>query len=308
MKNKFYSFLFLVFIIAAALPAGAQDTIACNARFGVAVYESSADFRAVDSLPGVQHSWDFGDSVILGFGSSVAVTHNYSHYGTFKVVHLIRNPATGCAASSAQWITLSPPSYNNCGIGMTVRRDSLDHHLYRLIANPYVPAGTVDTIAWTIDGSFSGIGDTLTRTWSNGSHSVCVTLYTSLGCLVRVYTFPRSGHYDVMVYSYMDSGYHCFPWTIQGINVDSAGTTDNYVTSYPNPAASQAGIDLTLPQPAMIYIRVYNSMGNPVLSTSVPGSQGMNHVKVPISGLGSGIYYIQVQYGQESKMSKIQKL
>jgi hypothetical protein len=149
-----------------------------------------------------------------------------------------------------------------------------------------------DSVAWYI------------RYW-NGQDSAMLTKAAGRSF---TYTFPRSGHYDVLVYSHMDSGYYCYPMTVQGINVDSAGTGDNYITSYPNPAASQAGIDLTLSQPAMIYIRVYNSMGNPVLSTSVPGSQGMNHVKVPISGLGSGIYYIQVQYGQESKMSKIQKL
>ncbi len=57
----------------------------------------------------------------------------------------------------------------------------------------------------------------------------------------------------------------------------------------------------------MIYIRVYNSMGKQVSTTTVPGLQGVNELQVPVGKLGSGIYYIQVQYGNESKMSKIQK-
>jgi hypothetical protein len=93
---------------------------------------------------------------------------------------------------------------------------------------------------------------------------------------------------------------------MQRINVDSAA--NSYIPSYPNPTTSQAGLDVKLSQPQMIYIRVYNSMGDPVLSTKVSGLQGTNHVQVPVNGLGSGIYYIQVQIGQESKMSKFQKL
>lgn len=289
--------------------------------------------------------------------------------------------AAGAQDTTGQGKPINPPPATNCGIGLTIQRDTLDHSLYHLVAEPYVPAGRVDTIAWTIDSSFAGIGDTLLRSLANGTHTVYVSLFTSLGCQVQTcqtlivqdsavtpppvgppctvnfnavpnatnpkqvhfylqdsarydsvtwairiqagqdsavlanatgrsftYTFPHSGYYDVLVFTRMDSGYRCYPWTIQRINVDSAGATNNFISSYPNPAASQAGIDLTLTQPAMIYIRVYNSMGNPVLSTTVPGSQGMNHIKVPIGGLGSGIYYIQVQVGQESKMSKIQKL
>jgi hypothetical protein len=70
----------------------------------------------------------------------------------------------------------------------------------------------------------------------------------------------------------------------------------------------QAGINVTLTQPAMIHIQVFSSTGKPVSATAVPGLQGVNHLQVPIGKLEAGIYYIQVQYGNENKMSKIQKL
>lgn len=279
MKNKFYTFLLI--IIGGVLPAAAQDTTRCNARFGAAPGGLQVYFRAVDSLPGVEHYWDFGDSVILNYGNNVGVTHNYTHYGQFKVVHWIRNTATGCFDSLSQWVVVAAPPDQNCSLSLDARRDSLHHSIWRVVATPYFYGGRVDTLAWKVNNSFAGMGDTLVQTWAPGSYNVCATLNTSLGC-----------HAETCV----------------TVVVAADSTTNTYIPSYPNPASSQAAINVTLRQPAMIYIRVYSSMGKPVSTTAVSGLQGVNYLQVPVGKLEAGIYYIQVQYGNESKMSKIQKL
>jgi hypothetical protein len=81
-----------------------------------------------------------------------------------------------------------------------------------------------------------------------------------------------------------------------------------YQSSYPNPASNAAHLDVRLGSSSMIYIRVYNSMGSQVGQMSVAGYPGYNHLSVPINGLQQGIYYIQVQYGNEIRRSRIQKL
>jgi len=282
MKNQFYTLLLAIFMVAGGiLPAGAQDTSRCNARFWATTSGLQVYFRAGDSLTGIQHYWDFGDSVILNYGNNVGVTHDYTHYGQFKVVHWVRNTATGCFDSLSQWVVVAPPPTENCSIALDVRRDSLDHSVWRVFATPYLSGGSVDTIAWKVNNVFAGFGDTLVRTWAPGSYNVCAMLSTSWGC-----------HAETCV----------------TVSVSADSTTSNYIPVYPNPASSQAGVNVSLTQPTMIYIRVYSSMGKPVLATAVPGLQGQNHLQVPIGKLEAGIYYIQVQYGNESKMSKIQKL
>jgi hypothetical protein len=69
-----------------------------------------------------------------------------------------------------------------------------------------------------------------------------------------------------------------------------------------------AGVNVILAQPEMIRIRIYSSMGRPVWAMSVQGQQGVNNVQALPGKLEKGIYYIKVQYGNESRRSKIQKL
>ena len=396
MKDKFYALL-LVSLFIGGITARAQDSTACNARFFAETNGAQVYFRAVDSLSGVQHFWNFGDTTQLGYGNYVGVQHTYHHSGTFTVTHLIRNTATGChdSASMTVSIDLNPPP--SCGISIDYRRDTNNHSLYTFIAHPYLAGGSVDTIAWRVDNGYAGMGDSLIQTLTKGTHTVCATLFTSSGCrsescqTIRVadstdslpsqpppppappvcsvaftatpnpanarqytftvedssgriralewmifsvkdslylkteigqrftYTFPVAGSYIVSLYATNDSVPGCRAFTSQAIHVDSnrvdsSGTDSSraaavdFIRSYPNPAASQAGIDVTLTQPAMIYIHVYNSMGSPVYSTTVSGYQGTNHLQVPLGNLQTGVYYIQVQYGNAVKRSKIQKL
>ena len=66
---------------------------------------------------------------------------------------------------------------------------------------------------------------------------------------------------------------------------------------------------VTLDKAATIYIRVYSSMGGEILSTSQPGYPGSNQIVIPVASLPTGIYYVQLQYGNTiTKKSKIQKV
>jgi len=82
----------------------------------------------------------------------------------------------------------------------------------------------------------------------------------------------------------------------------------SYIASYPNPAPGVSRLDVKLDQDNTIYINVYNSMGHLVLSKRVAGIKGMNQIVLPTADLPKGMYYVQIQYGNVSKRSKIQKL
>ncbi|HXB05564.1 MAG TPA: T9SS type A sorting domain-containing protein, partial [Puia sp.] len=185
------------------------------------------------------------------------------------------------------------------------RRDTVNHHAYSFTAVPFPAGGAVDTIAWRVDNSYAGMGDSLVRTLTNGSHTVCVTLFTSTGCRADNCLTVQVGDSTDPVPSppapppAIDSNASV---------IDSASAAAGFIRSYPNPATTQAGVEVTLTQPATIYIHVYNSMGSPVINTTVSGYQGVNHLQVPLGNLQTGVYYLQVQYGNTVKRSKIQKL
>ena len=73
---------------------------------------------------------------------------------------------------------------------------------------------------------------------------------------------------------------------------------------YPNPASSNATIDVQLNETAKLDITVLNSVGQAVYSTSVSGNIGSNKVNVNLSSLSSGLYFYQVKIGNSKAITK----
>jgi hypothetical protein len=325
MEKKFYFLLFSL-VLSGLVSARAQDSSGCYAGFMVSVAGSQAYFRASDSVPGLSHQWSFGDSTQT-FTGNVAVTHTYSHAGAYFVTQIVSDSVTHCQSSSSQTIYITgnstPP---NCNLSIYFTGDS-SSHLYSFVALPSVPPGTIDTVTWTINGTPAGRGDSLTRVLSRGAYTVCATLSTSVGC--RVQSCVTIGGLDSMPSNPPppdsvlpepppdtvlpnhpappDSVLPSPPDSVQPSAADSL-LQGHFISSYPNPATSQANLVVTMDKPATIYIRVYSSMGSEILSTSQAGYPGSNPIVIPVASLPTGIYYVQLQYGNTILKSKIQKL
>lgn len=378
MKNKFYSFILTIFC-CGLWTARAQDSTSCNAQFTTFVSGDQVTFHAMDSAAGLQHFWNFGDSSQIGFGPFPTVTHTYSHAGTFLVVHLVRDSATGCNDSSSQLVTIGAPP-PQCSISYIVSHDSTQPgQPYLFFAQPNLAGATSDTLTWTVNDTIAGTGDTLIRTFQPGAYTVCANLVTNLGCqsqycqTIQVsdtvppppppqcsisitishdstkkhqpYFFSAqsnlagatsgqvtwtindkfAGNGNSMTRAFQPGVYTvcadlvtnlgCQSETCQTINVsdtaDDSPVTDTSGQSlrcYPNPAYSQTNVVIQLDKPEMIFVRVYNGIGSEVEVLTVPGPAGTNTVSVPLGSLQPGIYYIQLQYGNEIKRSMIQKL
>lgn len=92
------------------------------------------------------------------------------------------------------------------------------------------------------------------------------------------------------------------------IDIDSIPQHGNTIASFPNPATTQVTLTVTLDKYTNVNVQVYNSMGGVVLSRSVSGYPGTNQVTLPIANLPTGVYYIELQYGDTILRSKVQKL
>jgi PKD repeat protein len=182
MGNKFYSLL-CSFLFFGLFTAHAQDSSRCNASFYASISGNQVNFRAMDSLQGLTHNWNFGDSTVW-FVGGVSVTHTYNGPGRYTVRQVVTGSG-GCVDSSSQVITIDSSAGPLCGLSISASSDS-SHHLYRFVAIPILSGGTVDTISWMINDSLAGRGDSLANRYlPDGSYSVCATLSTSLGCHVQ---------------------------------------------------------------------------------------------------------------------------
>jgi PKD repeat protein len=326
MEKKFY-ILFLFITFSGLFRARAQDSTACTAYFYVNYNGDQVYFRAADSITGTQQHWYFGDSTQLGFGNNVGVTHTYARPGSYLVSLVVSNPKTHCYDSSSQVITISAPPAQ-CSIGFYSSHDSTTANSpYSFYATPYLAGATSDSVTWTINGSLAGYGNTLNRVLQPGQYTICANLSTSLGCRSQgcqtivvgdstatpPIVVPPDTAITVPPNIPPDSAVVLPPDTLGRLPVDSAywpqsDSTASFLSSFPNPVSGQVHMDLKTDKAEMIYIRVYNSMGSMVQTVAVSGIQGNNQLSLNVSGLQSGVYSIQIQYGNEIKRSRIQKL
>ncbi|HEV3326536.1 MAG TPA: PKD domain-containing protein [Puia sp.] len=180
--KKVYLLVFSLLLFGLAI-VRAQDSSGCNGAFTAIPAGFQVYFWAADSLPGVIHRWNFGDSTQRSTDSSLIV-HVYSHPGNFLVTQVVIDSVHHCQNSSSQLITIQANPGPTCSLSITVSSDSA-HRLYSFVANPVIASGAVDTVTWTINDTLAGHGDTLTKTLAIGNYNVCAMLSTSDGCQVQ---------------------------------------------------------------------------------------------------------------------------
>ncbi|HEV3411994.1 MAG TPA: PKD domain-containing protein [Puia sp.] len=178
MRN-FYSVLSFFLALSGLTAVHAQDTSACNATFQATISGNTVFLRAMDSLPGVRHNWNFGDG-ITDNTDSFMVNHTYSAPGQYLVIQMTTDSAHNCHDSTAQLVTIAAPP-PSCSVFVTETSDSV-HHLYTFVANVSVTPGASDTVRWTINDTLVATGDTLIKTLTGGRYNVCALLSTSYSC------------------------------------------------------------------------------------------------------------------------------
>ena len=244
-------------------------------------------FFAFPSLAGATSgtvTWTVNDST-AGTGDTLT---RVLQPGTYTVcANLVTN--LGCQSQSCITImsgdTTTTPPPPQCNISFTYSHDStLSNQPYYFVANAGLAGATSDTITWTVNGTTAGTGGSLTRSFGPGVYTVCANLSTNLGCQSQ----------------------YC--QTIGFSDSTAPDTTGQSIPCFPNPAYSGTNLIIRLNAAEMISIRVYNSMGSQVEMKTVAGMAGTNFVYVPLGSLQTGIYYIQLQYGNETKRSRVQKL
>jgi PKD repeat protein len=248
-------------------------------------------FFAQSSLAGATSDsviWKVNDTIV-GMGDTlVRVLHNGMNTICANLVTNLGCQSSACVAIMIGDTTTPPPPPPACSISFTISHDStLSNQPYIFTASASLDsAASSDSITWTVNDTTAGTGTSLTRIFAPGTYTVCAALVTNLGCTSR----------------------YCQTIVVTDTTTTPPDTAGQLIRCFPNPAYSFTDVILRLQTATVIYVRVYNSMGGEVEQKTVSGFVGTNIVRVPLGSLQKGIYYIQLQYGNVLKRSRIQKL
>ena len=80
----------------------------------------------------------------------------------------------------------------------------------------------------------------------------------------------------------------------------------NNLTIYPNPASSNAFVEFGLKKSAQTEVRLLDVQGKLVFSTINNSLQGAQRIELPIIGLSSGLYIVEVRSNESSTFKKLQ--
>src|SRR5205085_8430804 len=101
----------------------------------------------------------------------------------------------------------------------------------------------------------------------------------------------------------------CIKEYCQTIHVEHITTpTTCTLQPYPNPAGNTVSVNLSLSQPQMINVFIYNSMNVMVRERHQQGVAGSNIVTVDVGDLVAGTYTMKVIYGNSICYAMFQKL
>ncbi len=143
--------------------------------------------------------------------------------------------------------------------------------------------------------------------WSFGDGT-----FTTISDASPVHTYTQPGTYYVKLFA-RDTLNDCSDSTGRYITVnsttDSSASNRSYLQSYPNPVTGGfLNMTLYMDKAEQVLISIYNANGNIVYTDKRSGWAGNNNVKILVSNLPQGQYFVDIRHGLQRKRSVFLKL
>jgi len=120
-----------------------------------------------------------------------------------------------------------------------------------------------------------------------------------------IHTYKDSGVYKVCLTVVTNNG--CETKTCKYIHVES-GRIPGTANIYPNPVnGSSARVEYQMETAAKVSVRVLDATGMPKYELNTWAQSGNNYVVIPVDKLSSGLYLVEIRYGNQTKLVKFQK-
>ena len=227
-----------------------------------------------------QYTWTFGD----GTGSHDPVAeHRYAQPGTYTACLTVWRSNT-CASTTCHQINVLPQiNCDTAHVGYTYVRNSSMPNKIQFFANASLPI--LDQV-WYI---------------TRPGDSIPVILHQNN----PIYLFQDTGHFRVCLKATLQGG--CVKEYCSYIYIGQLSNICE-LQAFPNPATAVVNVNLTLAQPEMIHISVYNNLNVVVMQQTQQGTTGNNLVTLNIANLIAGQYTIKLIYGNSVCIARFQKL
>ena len=250
---------------------------------------SAANSQSLTFIPhttnGTAYYWSFGDST---FSQDSMPTHVYTSPGTYNVCLTVTISPTCSSTTCRMLVVRSPFTCDSVRVSFSSRKDPF--YKNKVYFNTQTNYPVLDE-TWTITRL------PLTAT----TMPVIIHRYNPS------YYFRDTGTYSVCLRAVTLGG--CVKESCDTIRIDTlvAGPNPCFLQVYPNPTSSQINISLSLNQPDVIHVYVYNYMNMQVQETHVPGSAGWNTIGMYVGNLMPGYYFIRVVYGNSTCFARFFK-
>lgn len=233
-----------------------------------------------DSL--LQYRW------LLNASQEMYTSNLFSEPGKYEITMYVTDSIHHCYDSTIKTITVQANCYDSLSVS------------YTYAPNPGLP----NQITFT-PSSNQPIANQLWQIYFVDSllYSSAFTSGNSF-----TYTFSDTGYYRVSATVFTKNG--CSKEVIEYIPIISVHNNSprQSIVSYPNPANSYVVLPFTTATTETIKITVYNIMGKPVLERQETLLKGNNQIRIPITQLNKGQYFVSFFYNNKKQKSTFQKL
>jgi hypothetical protein len=229
-------------------------------------------------------SWTYGDGTSSQDFNSF---HVYQQPGVYKVCLRVTS-LNGCVSEYCQEVRVGTPC-DEVRLKFEYRRDSVKPYKISFFAISNVP---LVHQRWVI-----------TRQTPTQDVSIILTQNNP------TYSFSDSGWYLVCLHAVTSN--NCKKSYCERIYIERGANgrviTQNNIPVYPNPARSVVRLEVEVETSTVLQMRVLDATGIPKIEFKTAVYSGNNHIVIPVEKLSSGLYVVEIRYGNTIKLAKFQK-
>jgi hypothetical protein len=235
-----------------------------------------------------KYYWNFGDGA-----SSTAIlpVHKFPHAGAYKVCLTIVN-GDSCRATTCKEIR----------VGLNCDDVKVKFEYTRNPDKPYI-------ITFHAFGNMPIVNQTWTILKLSNVSIFPPPVPVVLNANNPTYTFKDSGWYMVCLYAITSNNckrIYCERIYIEhGLN--GRAYTPGSIVAYPNPANNLVRLDVQVENNTLLQVRVLDATGTLKMQFVSPARAGNNNIAIPVEKLSSGLYVVELRYGNQLKLAKFQK-
>ena len=244
---------------------------------------------------GVTYLWNFGDG---NTSTSASPTHTYATAGNYNVTLFASNNFSYTCADSTYMNVVTTTCVANAGFTLTPSGTPQNWNI-----TPVDPSNIASALWSWGDGNTSNTLYTSHTYSAAGIYTICLTVTTTCGAvgtscwLYNIYKPANGNDSQNMVYvTVLD------PVTV-GIQNNSAETIVCSIA--PNPSHGVFQLNLTGLTTGNASIKIYNLVGQQVYSANIGSLSGSVTKEIQLDQVASGVYFIQVNTGQQTLTKKI---